>query len=74
MLKVHIGIASIRQFQCFPIAYTTEIKKIAIIMFVVIILYYTDWDAGVNYRRSIAVCSNVIPSILRKVLLPQRNK
>ena len=62
-----------RQFQCVPIANSTEIKKI-IIMFVVIILYYTDMDAGVDYRRSIAVCSNVIPSILRKVLLLQRNK
>ena len=53
---------------------STEIKKIKIIMFVLIILYYSDWDAGVDYRRSIAVCSNVIPSILRKVLLLQRNK
>ena len=53
---------------------STEIKRIKIIMFVIIILYYSDWDAGVDYRRSIAVCSNVIPSILRKVLLLQRNK
>ena len=27
MLKVHIGIASMRQFQCVPTTYVTEIKK-----------------------------------------------
>ena len=27
MLKVHIGIASMRQFQCVPTTYVTEIKE-----------------------------------------------
>ena len=27
MLKVHIGIASMRQFQCAPTTYVTEIKE-----------------------------------------------
>ena len=27
MLKVHIGIASMRQFQCIPTTYVTEIKE-----------------------------------------------
>ena len=30
-------------------------------------ILFVDTDAGVDYRRSIAVCANVIPSILRKV-------
>ena len=28
MLKVHIGIVSVRQFQCVPTTYVTEIKEI----------------------------------------------
>ena len=27
MLKVHIGIASMRQFQCVPATYVTEVKE-----------------------------------------------
>ena len=49
MLKVQIGIASMRQFQCVPKTYVTEIKKP--ILKYILNKYHVHWLSSFNHLK-----------------------